>query len=92
MYMCSETAVKIPSTETYVCTEDTVCEDNNQIKLTTFRKKEELMMERYDAEGQISDKDKHDGDKEEKKSITDEAVFAVQAGAIKPTPFPRNAK
>ena len=73
-------------------TEDTECEDSNQIKLTTFRRKEELMMERYDAEGQSSDKDKHDGDKEEKKSITDEAILSEQAGAIKPTPFPRNAK
>ena len=75
-----------------MCTEDTECEDSNQIKLTTFRRKEELMMERYDAEGQNSDKDKSDGDKEEKKSITDEAVFPVQAGGLKPTPFPRNAK
>ena len=86
--MCLETVVRIH----HACTEDTVCEDNNQIKLTTFRRKEELMMERYDAEGQNSDEDKNGGNKEEKRSITDEVIFAAQTGAIKPTPFPRNAK
>lgn len=73
--------------------EDSVSEDNSQIKLTTFKRKEELMMERYDAEGESSVK--HDGNEEEKKSITEEAITTVKVGppvAPKPTPLPRNVK
>ena len=52
-------------------------------------------MERYDAEGGNSVEDKPDGNEEEKKSITEEAVTVVKVPppvAAKPTPFPRNAK
>ena len=52
-------------------------------------------MERYDAEGGNSVEDKPDGNEEEKKSITEEAVTGVKVlppVAAKPTPFPRNAK
>ena len=73
----------------YICTGET--EDSNQIKLTTFRRKEELMMERYDAEGESLGNGRHDADKEDKRSITDDAI-EMEAGAMKPTPFPRIAK
>ena len=68
--------------------EDNGCEDSNQIKLTTFRRREELIMERYDAEGGNSVEDKHDGDEEDKKSITEEAITTVTVAppvATKPT-------
>ena len=47
-------------------------------------------MERYDAEGESLDNGKHDANKEEKRSITDDIV-GMEAGAMKPTPFPRIA-
>ena len=72
----------------YICSGET--EDSNQIKLTTFKRKEELMMERYDAEGESLDNGKHDANKEEKRSITDDIV-GMEAGAMKPIPFPRIA-
>ena len=68
--------------------EDSSCEDSNQIKLTTFRRREELIMERHDVEGGNSGEDEHDGNEEDKKSITEEAVSIIKVGppvAAKPT-------
>jgi len=74
--------------------EDSVTEDNNQIKLTTFRRREELMMEKYETE--MKEKQLND-DEEEKKSITEndtDSTAVVQKRSepiiIKPKPYPRS--
>ena len=76
--------------------EDGVTEDNDQIKLTTFRRREELMMEKYETEmkeKQLND----DVDEEEKKSITEKdtnSTTVVQKRSepiiIRPKPYPRS--
>jgi len=72
--------------------EDSVAEDNNQIKLTTFRK-EELMMEKCETE--MKEKQLNDDD-EEKKSIIEkdaDSTAVVQKSSepiIKTKPYPHS--
>ena len=76
-------------------------EDNDQIKLTTF-KLEECIIEEHDA-GVMEkgpNEDNHDVDKEEKRSITEEDGTTTAAERIngaatvkeKPVPLPRTTK
>ena len=77
--------------------EDSVCKDN-QVQLTAIRRREELMLEQYDAKGEEPVNDKHDIDDDEEKiqSVVDQdstATVPVQVNTVIPiNPLPCNTK